>query len=57
MHLVFSYLRSLFGAAVSDRVIATSPCSGARLPKIDKRDYFIPGPEKVHALASLIAER
>ena len=57
VHLVFSYLRSLFGSAVSDRVIATSPCSGVRLPEIDKRDYFIPGPEKVHALASVIAER
>ncbi len=51
VHLVYSYVRSMMGAAVVDRVIATSPCVGVRLPDIPGREYFIPSPAQVHDLA------
>ena len=54
VHLVFSYVRAMMAAAVVDRVIAVSPCRGVRLPEIAGRDYYIPPPDKIHALAAEI---
>jgi len=57
IHLVYSYVKSMLNAAVADRVISVSPCSGVRLPEIANRGYFIPSPDQVHALTDEIAER
>jgi integrase len=57
VHLVYSSLKSIFSSAVSDRIISLSPCTGIRLPEIPNRDYFVPSPSQVHALADRIAQR
>ncbi len=57
VHLVYGYLKTMFGAAVVDRVIGITPCVGVRLPDIPYREYYVPTPEEVHALAASIAAR
>lgn len=57
VHLVYSYIKSMFAAAVIDKVIASSPCIGIRLPEIGKRELFIPDPEQIHGLVEAISER
>lgn len=47
----------MFRAAVTDRLIGTSPCVGVRLPEIEGSDYTIPTPEQVHALYAALPER
>lgn len=56
-HLVYSYLKAMFGAAVSDRIIRTSPCTGVRLPPIDRRERYIPSSDQIHALSERITAR
>lgn len=41
-------------AAVGDRVIGVTPCTGVRLPPVDRGDRFIPSPQQVHALAAAL---
>jgi integrase len=55
--VVWSYLTSMFSAAVIDRVIGVSPCSGVRLPGVPHHRHYIPTAEQVHILAATIAER
>lgn len=57
VHLVYSYVKSMFAAAVADKLIAASPCVGIRLPEIGDRDYFVPDPEQIHRLVDEIADR
>lgn len=38
VHLVYGYLKTMFGAAVVDRVIGVTPCVGVRLPDIPHRE-------------------
>jgi integrase len=57
VHLTYSYVKSMFAAAVTDRIIAASPCVGIRLPEIAGREFFVPSPEQVHRLAAEIARR
>lgn len=57
VHLVYSYVKSMVNAAVADRIISVSPCTGIRLPEIADRDYFIPSPAQVHGLAEEIMNR
>jgi hypothetical protein len=52
VHLVYGYIKTMFAAAVVDRVIGVSPCVGVRLPDIPNRGYYIPTPEQVHALSA-----
>jgi integrase len=47
----------MFAAAVADKLIATSPTVGVRLPEIESRDYFVPAPDQIHRLADELAER
>lgn len=47
----------MFRAAVAERIIGVSPCTGVRLPAIDQDDRFIPTPDQVHALAAGVPER
>ena len=57
VHLVFGYISSMFAAAVVDRLIGSTPCTGIRLPDIPRTEYFIPTAEQVHALAEAIMPR
>ncbi|NMH91288.1 site-specific integrase [Pseudonocardia bannensis] len=57
VHLVYSYVKSMFAAAAADKLIAASPCVGIRLPEIGDRDYFVPEPEQIHRLVDEIADR
>ncbi|GAA1028004.1 tyrosine-type recombinase/integrase [Virgisporangium ochraceum] len=57
LQVVFSYVRSMFATAVLDRIIGTSPCAGVSPPAIERRDYYIPTPGQVHALAEAIDGR
>lgn len=36
VRLVFRYLSALFRAAVADRIITVSPCTGVKLPKVER---------------------
>ena len=47
----------MFRAAVTDRLIGSSPCVGVRLPEIEGSDYTVPAPEQVHALYEALPER
>jgi integrase len=55
--IAYSYLVSMFGAAVRDRVIATSPCVGVTLPAIEAAAHLILTPEQVHAVAAALPKR
>lgn len=54
IHLVYSYISSMFAAAVIDKVIGSSPCVGVRLPEVPGEDRYIPTPEQVHSIARSI---
>lgn len=55
--VVFSVLATLFGAAVRDRLIAVSPCTGITLPELPDADHAILTPAQVRAAAERIAAR
>jgi integrase len=57
VHLVYSYIKSMFVAATIDKIIASSPCTGIRLPEVGNRELFIPDPEQIHRLVDTISER
>jgi integrase len=47
----------MFNAAVIDRRIGGSPCTGVRLPESPDSKYYIARPEEVHALAEALPDR
>lgn len=53
----YGTLGPMFNAAVVDRRIGTSPCTGVRLPEIPDSRYHIATPEEVGALARALPER
>lgn len=55
--IAYSYLVAMFGAAVRDRVIATSPCVGVTLPPLSTAEHVILTPEQVHAVAAALPKR
>jgi integrase len=55
--VAWSFLTSMFKAAVTDRVIGVSPCSGVKLPSISRHGHYIPTAEQVHALATTLPQR
>ncbi|OZM84102.1 site-specific integrase [Pseudonocardia sp. MH-G8] len=55
--VAYSYLVSMFGAAVRDRVIAVSPCSGITLPALDHAEHVILTPDQVHQVAAAMPAR
>lgn len=58
LRVVYSYLVSMFSAAVQDRVIGVSPCTAEiRLPEVDDGELFIARPDQVHALADALPPR
>jgi integrase len=54
---VYRVLNAMFTAAVADRLIATSPCVGVKLPKTPAVEVHPFEPEQVHAIADAIGER
>lgn len=57
VHLTYSYVKSMFAAATVDKIIASSPCVGIRLPEIRDREFLIPEPEQIHRLVDEISDR
>ena len=47
----------LFSAAVADRVIGISPCTGVSLPEAPHHRHYIPSDEQIHQLAEGLPER
>lgn len=57
LRLAYSFLRSMFRQAATDRVIGVSPCVGVKLPPIEQPDLVIPTVEQVHTLADALHAR
>jgi integrase len=57
VHVVYRYVSMIFKAAVTDRLIAKSPCVGVSLPDIPPKRVEPPAGEHVAALAENIAPR
>lgn len=58
LHMIYaSTLVPLFNTAIVDRRIASSPCTGVRLPEIPDADYYIATQQEVHALYAALPER
>lgn len=57
VELIYRYLVSIFRAAVADRLIAVSPCTGIKLPKIEVHKVVPPSVEEVQAIAQAMPER
>jgi site-specific recombinase XerC len=53
----YSYLVSIMHAAVRDKVIASSPCEGVRLPEVRKKEVQIPSLAVLDALRETLPER
>lgn len=54
--VVYSYIKSMFAAAVIDRDIGVSPCQGVGLPDLPRSAHLIPTPDQIHALADALPE-
>jgi integrase len=57
VELVFTYFRTVMKAAVTDRLLATSPCVGIRLPKRERPKVVPLEVEQVEAIAAAAPER
>jgi integrase len=57
VEVAYTWLSTVFKAAVSDRVIATTPCRDVKLPHVDKPRVVPWEPERVAALAAAMPER
>jgi integrase len=57
VEVVYRYLVSIFRAAVDDRLIATSPCRGVRLPRVERRQLEPLTTEAVRALVDAMPDR
>ncbi len=57
LRVVYSYISSMFGRAVTDRLIGVSPCIDVDLPEIEHREHLIPTSEQVHALSEVLPGR
>ena len=55
--VAWSNLSSMFAAAVADRVIGVSPCTGVQLPEIPHHQHYIPSDEQIHILAAHLIQR
>jgi integrase len=47
----------MFSAAVADRVIGISPCTGVSLPEVPHHRHYIPSDKQIHELAEGLPER
>jgi integrase len=55
--VVWANVASMFGAAVLDRVIGVSPCTGLSAPGAEPPPHFIPATDQVHAVAAALPDR
>jgi integrase len=55
--VLWADVASMFAAAVLDRVIGVSPCTGVKAPSAGKHDHFIPTADQVRAVAGALPER
>ena len=55
--VIYTWTSTIFGSAVTDRVIAQSPCRGIRLPEIPDGKVIPPTLETVQALVDTVPER
>ena len=54
---LYSHLVAMFGAAVRDRAIATTPCIGIALPQLPHTEHVVLTHDQVHALAEALPAR
>jgi integrase len=57
VQVVYRLVAAIFAAAVADRIIATSPCVGIKLPKRERRRVVPLETEQVQGLADAVPER
>ncbi len=57
VEVVYRYLAAIFASAVKDRLIATSPCIGVKLPRPAPAEVAPPSTEEVLALADAVPAR
>jgi integrase len=58
LHVTYgTVVAPLFKAAVIDRIIGVSPCSGITLPRIQKAEYYIASRSEVLALSAALPDR
>ena len=57
VELVYRFVAAIFKAAVEDRILATSPCRGIRLPRAAPQEVVPLETEQVLALADAVPER
>lgn len=57
LRVTYSYLVSMFGTALRDRIVGMSPCIGIRLPEIPRKDLYIPPVDLVHGVAEEVQRR
>lgn len=57
MGVAHRIVAGIFNAAVRDKIIASSPCSGTKLPKVARRQIEPLTAEQVNALAEAVPER
>jgi integrase len=57
VQIVYRWVASIFKAAVRDRLIAVSPCTEVKLPKVPKAEVVPPTIDQIGALASAVPDR
>ncbi len=57
LRVAYSVVRSIFAAAVRDRVIPASPCDGVQLPEVRSRKVQPPSLDVVDRLTDLLPQR
>lgn len=55
--VLWADVATMFGAAVLDRVIGVSPCTGIKPPSASKHSHFIPSGAQVQAVIAALPER
>jgi integrase len=57
VRLAFRWLSAVLKAAVADRVLASNPCAGAKLPRLERKQVEPLATEQVTALADAVGDR
>jgi integrase len=57
VELVYRYVVAIFRAAVADRIIVTSPCTGIRLPVLERHQVVPPTTDQVVAIRAALPAR
>lgn len=57
LEVVYSFVASVFRAAVDDQLIAVTPCKGVKLPKKTKTPVVPPAVDEVQAIIAILPRR